>query len=299
MPAVSRLIDFRTCVRSLCSDSSSHVAQATILAPLKKALYTDPFHTAAKSLLKGILSMQGFVTSQRGGYLSHGVHLMSGASGMSDAQRDELDSEVTQFIRSCSSNIDALKKRIGLDASSSEHQLAHQHTVVITLHEHLEAITTATVSMRKKRMVQLKEQAATQNLERAELDRVSGQYQFDDSDEDDEFEAKGGDGAQAQMFEAENESLLANLEDKLDEVKRAEKSLVEISQLMGQFHSKLQLQNHMIDSIYDNGVSSLGHLREGHDQLGQALDRGGSYRVGILFFFIVASLSLLFLDWYY
>jgi len=53
-----------------------------------------------------------------------------------------------------------------------------------------------------------------------------------------------------------------------------------------------------IDRISNTVVGATENVREANEQLRQAIQRNAGLRVYVLFFLLVMSFSLLFLDWY-
>ena len=64
------------------------------------------------------------------------------------------------------------------------------------------------------------------------------------------------------------------------------------------FTEKVLEQKDNIDQIQSHAVATTENVRDGNEELRKAIQRNASIRVYILFFLIVMSFSLLFLDWY-
>lgn len=103
---------------------------------------------------------------------------------------------------------------------------------------------------------------------------------------------------QQQLFSAENDALLSSMSSTLSTVLRAEQSLLEISQLQSTLITHLATQSEMIDQLYDEAIDTVADLDRANTQLKRARERGKEGRMGLLVFLVVASLALLFLDWY-
>ena len=96
----------------------------------------------------------------------------------------------------------------------------------------------------------------------------------------------------------ENHHLLDSLESNLDAMHRAEASMASIANLMSLFQTKVLQQEEQIETIYDQAIQSTLHVHSGINQLKQAIQRGVTFRMMMLFMILVLSFSLLFLDWY-
>lgn len=124
-----------------------------------------------------------------------------------------------------------------------------------------------------------------------------------------------------QMFESENVQLLNNLKGLSDEVEQIEKSVVDIARLQEIFtekvnvlisfvtrfgecmltmfdHLQVTTQQHDIERIVTTVVGATENIKDANEQIKQAMQRNAGLRVWVLFFLIVMSFSLLFLDWY-
>ncbi|KAI9188909.1 hypothetical protein H9P43_000331 [Blastocladiella emersonii ATCC 22665] len=101
-----------------------------------------------------------------------------------------------------------------------------------------------------------------------------------------------------QELEAENQSLLAQFESKLDEVRAAETSLLAVAQLQTELAQQMAVQASQIEALADDAVVHTDNVRAGNVQLAAARELGKGSRFWFLFMMLVLSASLLFLDWY-
>ncbi|KAH8341179.1 hypothetical protein KR074_008966 [Drosophila pseudoananassae] len=115
-------------------------------------------------------------------------------------------------------------------------------------------------------------------------------------------EADDGDPLSAddiQLFEEENVHIYNFLQGVSEEVDQIEKNVVDIAQLQDIFTEKLALQQHSIERIESAVIGSTENVKDANEQIRQATQRNAGLRVWSLFFLLVMSFSLLFLDWYY
>jgi syntaxin 18 len=103
---------------------------------------------------------------------------------------------------------------------------------------------------------------------------------------------------QIQQFSSENDTLLESMNTTLNTVLRAEKSLLEISQLQSTLIAHLATQTEAIELLYDEAIETVADLDRANTQLRKAKERGKEGRLYLVVFLIMASLTLLFLDWY-
>ncbi len=84
----------------------------------------------------------------------------------------------------------------------------------------------------------------------------------------------------------------------LSTVLAAESSILEIAQLQSSLLAQLHAQSETVDRLYDDAVRTVGDVERANKELRKAKERSGEARVFLLFFLIMGSLTLLFLDWY-
>ncbi|XP_073661143.1 syntaxin-18 isoform X3 [Tursiops truncatus] len=101
-----------------------------------------------------------------------------------------------------------------------------------------------------------------------------------------------------QMFEQENQRLIGEMNSLFDEVRQIEGKVVEISRLQEIFTEKVLQQEAEIDSIHQLVVGATENIKEGNEDIREAIKNNAGFRVWVLFFLVMCSFSLLFLDWY-
>nr|KAF6393914.1 syntaxin 18 [Pipistrellus kuhlii] len=101
-----------------------------------------------------------------------------------------------------------------------------------------------------------------------------------------------------QMFEQENQRLIGEMNSLFDEVRQIEGKVVEISRLQEVFTEKVLQQEAEIDSIHQLVVGATENIKEGNEDIREAIKNNAGFRVWVLFFLVMCSFSLLFLDWY-
>jgi syntaxin 18 len=99
------------------------------------------------------------------------------------------------------------------------------------------------------------------------------------------------------ILEEENKLLQNKLETNVDQARKIEKKVMEISELQQVFALKVAEQIELIDHNYQSVLQAHANVERGNRELQQATRRGVDFRVCVLLFIIVAGFSLLFLDW--
>ncbi|VDM42158.1 unnamed protein product [Toxocara canis] len=97
---------------------------------------------------------------------------------------------------------------------------------------------------------------------------------------------------------AENEKLYAKLAQVDSDILRIEKQMNQIHRLQETFAEKVLDQERDINFVSETTVHSVENIREGNEQIRQAIQNMASRRVILLFCIIVLTFTLLFLDWY-
>lgn len=113
-----------------------------------------------------------------------------------------------------------------------------------------------------------------------------------------EIEGKGLSAEELQMLEIENKQLLNEFQGLSEEVQQIERNVSDIARLQELFTEKVALQKNDIERISNSVVGATENVREANEQIKQAIQRNAGLRVYVLFFLLVMSFSLLFLDWY-
>jgi len=124
---------------------------------------------------------------------------------------------------------------------------------------------------------------------------TTADYIESDTDEDADIELTQ---SQILQFEEENAAMLKSVEDTLQSVQLAESRLLEISALQTELVMHLARQTEVVDTLYDEAMTTQAQVEKGNTQLRQARERGKTSRKWILLFIFMATLALLFLHWY-
>jgi len=132
------------------------------------------------------------------------------------------------------------------------------------------------------------------------ISNVNSRYQY--SSDDDAENKVGGDDSlspeEIQAYEQENEAMYEDLVSLRDNIQQIENKVVKIAQLQEVFTEKVLQQKDDIDLIASHAVSATENMTDANEELRKAIQRNASLRVYILFFLLVMSFTLIFLDWY-
>jgi syntaxin 18 len=242
------------------------------------------------------------------------------------------------YVKKCSANISQLQNLLKLTPAGSPAKrlpintdmLAHRQGMVLLLSEKLGSLTGAFDSLRSLRYQQKAAQqamkarrtppppprhisttATTGSSLRSRFPTTTPPS-YNGTDVDGRLAASSShhhDHHQQQYYtthmsaqetvDAENLALQHELLSRVDEVSRAEKTVREIATLNQMFSTAILAQSEQIEQLYMEAVAATGHLERGNVQLKRAIRTNTSSRKYLFFFFLLATLGLLFLDWFY
>jgi len=96
----------------------------------------------------------------------------------------------------------------------------------------------------------------------------------------------------------EKEQLFEELRSTTDEIQMLEGKVMEIAQLQDIFTTKVLEQEQDIYRINEVAIHTTENIKAGNESIRDAMKKKAGFRVYILFFLLVMSFTLLFLDWY-
>ncbi|KAL7268169.1 hypothetical protein RUND412_009222 [Rhizina undulata] len=259
---------------------------------------TTEFLKEAYRIRTHIRTLSAHISSLRAPYLSTSTSSRS----LTDPQRDELDRELSALLREClgfttrlestekirhATALAVHKRRIAsfsslfvnaeeLEAEEDkiETERAWREAVVAALKTGLERVGGAHKEMVEARLKR-EEEKRKSVLAEAGRDRWVGRDVVLE-----EIEAGGGEGGvegltreQLQLFEKENEGLVKHYEDALTQVRTAEKSLLEISELQTQLANNLAVQNAHIENLVSDSLQTTENMKRGNKELKKAGER--------------------------
>ncbi|XP_022080569.1 syntaxin-18-like [Acanthaster planci] len=279
---------------------------------LSHARNKTEFATRARDVANNISKLKDFLLQHRKDYINAASHLISDTSGMTDAERDQIDTDAQQFMRTCSETIRMFKEEV-LKQTVSAQVRSHREAVFELLQDYLKAVCklySEQRAVRVKRVVEKKRISrlqpnqpalanslhppATSTPAKPTQDPGSPDLELTNQEgEEEEFSPE-----EVQMFEQENKRLFNEMNCLVDEVRQIEGKVVEITKLQEIFTDKVLQQEADIDRIADTVVATTENIKEGNEDIREAIKNNAGFRVWILFFLVMCSFSLLFLDWY-
>ncbi|XP_077459417.1 syntaxin-18 [Stigmatopora argus] len=286
----------------------------------KRSRPKSGFSPKAKEVIINISKLKDFLLQHRKDYVSAGSLISSDLTRMTDNERDQIDQDAQIFMRTCSEAIKQLRTEAGKQVMSPQTK-EHRGAVLDLIEMYLKGVCklySEQRAIRVKRMVDKKRLSRLGSEQLARVEKVVGEERkeektnqeesldksatevldqsvnlWEDSKVEDELSPE-----EIQMFEQENQRLVSEMSNLVDEVRQIEGKVVEISRLQEIFSEKVLQQETDIDNIHQLVVGATENVKEGNEDIREAIKNNAGFRVWILFFLVMCSFSLLFLDWY-
>lgn len=255
---------------------------------------------SAHDTLVLVRELRAFVARHRADYVREGKD--------SDTVRDGIESEVRLSVKACQAHITMLKSTVQeVEAAKTEgvQGVAHMHGVVLIVTEMLQRVAASFDQCREVRFKKVLAEAEhrrrrapprpptppRRNTEPAPAASTTAEGSNTETTE------TSGHQVQAQVHVTEDDVLVDELTTLVEQVRKAEGQVAEMSALSSLFATHVQAQAAQIEQLYAQAVESTRNLESGNVQLKKTIKRRGegSFIVGIVLF--IATFSLLFLDW--
>ena len=257
---------------------------------------------SAHDTLVLVRELRAFVARHRADYVREGKD--------SDTVRDGIESEVRLSVKACQAHITMLKSTVQeVEAAKTEgvQGVAHMHGVVLIVTEMLQRVAASFDQCREVRFKKVLAEAEhrrrrapprpptppRRNPEPAPAASTTAEVEGSTT----ETTGTSGQQVQAQVHVTEGDVLVDELTTLVEQVRKAEGQVAEMSALSSLFATHVQAQAAQIEQLYAQAVESTRNLESGNVQLKKTIKRRGegSFIVGIVLF--IATFSLLFLDW--
>nr|XP_034193377.1 syntaxin-18 [Osmia lignaria]XP_034193378.1 syntaxin-18 [Osmia lignaria] len=294
---------------------------------LKKVRSKSAFFVKAQGVVAQISKLREFLIENRKAYLNFSNYLPNVPS-MTDVDRDQIDVGAQKIMSTCSQLIKELRREIA-GCEVSPQNLEHREIMLLLIEDYLKnvcKIYSEQKAMRVKRAMEIRKIAKlelnSKSVRQLELEAKRAESNTSETTTEDKenkissnnsspmkIQEINGDvnaltyeeeisADDIQLFEAENEQLYNELNMLTEEVKQIETKVVHIAELQEIFTEKVLDQDKDLDRLTTTVVGSTENVKEANEQIRQAIQRNAGLRVWILFFLLVMSFSLLFLDWY-
>ena len=255
---------------------------------------------SAHDTLVLVRELRAFVAKHRADYVREGKD--------SDTVRDGIESEVRLSVKACQAHITMLKSTVQeVEAAKTEgvQGVAHMHGVVLIVTEMLQRVAASFDQCREVRFKKVLAEAEHRRRRapprpptppRRNTEPAPAASTTDEGSTTETTETSGQQ-VHAQVHVTEGDVLVDELTTLVEQVRKAEGQVAEMSALSSLFATHVQAQAAQIEQLYAQAVESTRNLESGNVQLKKTIKRRGegSFIVGIVLF--IATFSLLFLDW--
>lgn len=290
---------------------------------LKRAKNKSAFFIKAQGVVAQISKLREFLLENRKAYLNFSNYL-SNVPSMSDGDRDKIDIGAQKIMSTCSQLIKDLRREIA-GSEVSPQNLEHREIMLLLIEDYLKnvcKIYSEQKAIQVKRAIEVRKIAKLEldtkpikqiqpKVEKPSLNEAEDKESKIDSNKSSAMKIQEMNGdvnalmyeekispEDIQTLEAENKQLYNELNTLTEEVKQIESKVVHIAELQEIFTEKVLDQDKDLDRLMTNVVGSTENVKDANEQIRQAIQRNAGLRVWILFFLLVMSFSLLFLDWY-
>ncbi|GFY43985.1 syntaxin-18 [Trichonephila inaurata madagascariensis] len=280
------------------------------------------FAIKAKEVVGTITKMKDFLLEHRKDYITMN-HILHGIPTMTDSERDKIDSDAQAFMQMCVEVIKTLRQEVKKTISAQLKE--HQEAIITLIDQYLKAVCKIYSGQKairvkqavdRQKMLRLESDFKKQKSQESEEMPVSQPINTEETSpaeslKDSTLNASFSSNylstdspdvdfspEELQMFEEENQRLYEDMNTLVDEVREIEGKVVEIGRLQEILSEKVLQQDQDINRISDTVMGTTENIKEGNEELREAMKKNAGFRVWILFFLIVLSFSLLFLDWY-
>ncbi|KAK7137459.1 hypothetical protein R3I94_013187 [Phoxinus phoxinus] len=276
--------------------------------PRPKERDRDSFSSKAREVISNISKLKEFLLQHRKDYVNAGSVLCSDVSRMTDSERDQIDQDAQIFMRTCADAIGQLRSEMNKQLVSAQVK-DHRVAVLDLVDAYLKGVCKL---YSEQRAVRVKRVVDKKRLSRLEPEQINHDKHQSDGEENSDKPVSDSNvdlweetrveddlsPEEIQMFEQENQRLVGEMNSLVDEVRQIEGKVVEISRLQEIFSEKVLHQESEIDSIHELVVGATENVKEGNEDIREAIKNNAGFRVWVLFFLVMCSFSLLFLDWY-
>ncbi|GAB1603888.1 syntaxin-18-like [Argonauta hians] len=293
------------------------------------------FENRCQTVCTNITKLRSFLMQHRKNYVNAGGYLLSDTH-MEDSDRNQIDQDCERVIKTCQDTIKHFKQEVSAQKVSPQVR-QHCDGVVSLLEAYLKSVCKMYSEQRAVRVKRVVDKKRISRLEpdqrlRENFKKSSSEEQSDISKETPPIKAEGvkkpaaspeqstvkqgswhpsqeegGDEEEeensispeeAEKFEEENQALMDEMHGLMSEVKQIEGKVLEVSQLQEIFAENVWDQEKQIHQIFNTVSGASENVTSGNEQIREAMKNNAGFRVWILFFLVVCTFALLFLDWY-
>ncbi|PRP73836.1 syntaxin-18 [Planoprotostelium fungivorum] len=260
----------------------------------------------ALSALKSVREVNQFLLDTREDYIDINRFVASSIrkrgtsvkhiNRFTDGDRDRIDKEVQQMLKECMIQTNQFADAVASKEKSTE-RLSHYKGVINFITTKIQDVTQTFGQQRQMRVKQIEKKNSVHHLLPAPVmisegvrNQQSVSPRMETRNEEEEMTSR-----ERQVLEEENLLLLRELETSMSQTRKVEESVMEISQMMDTFVTKLMEQSEVIEHNHQVALQSKANVDQGARELRRAAQWSVDFRVFVLVFLLICSFSLLFL----
>ncbi|KAK4881039.1 hypothetical protein RN001_004358 [Aquatica leii] len=224
---------------------------------------------------------------------------------MTELDRQGVDEMAQKIINYCTTQLNIYKQNI-YKQKHSKQKAEHYESIINSIDKYLKHVSKIYTEAKAIRVKRVLEAHKLSKLETKSVEVIPTERKLEKSEplkntisapiHTNETIENQLSAEEMQMFESENDFLFEELNTLSDEVKEIESKVVHISELQELFTEKVLQQEQDIERIATTVAASTDNMKDANEQIRQAIQRNAGLRVWVLFFLLVMSFSLLFLD---
>jgi len=278
-----------------------------IIKPIKRK---SAFEEAARKIGRKILDVSKELEESRAGYLDLNRNVKS-VGVMSEERKDQLDAEATASFREIEASIEQLRPSLAECRNDAKY---HREGILAVLglllskcrllHKEMKAFRVKS-KMEKKEFSMFSSVQSTLNeiwqSSQPKQDGMDGSLLpvLDQQEAIIDPTAEGLFTQSEQLqFEEESKVWLAEFQSSIDQIREAEKQVLEISRLQVILETHALEQAKQIENLHEEAVGTTETIKKGNQILKDVKKNASESRKLVLFVLILASSALLFLDWF-
>ncbi|RDD43547.1 Syntaxin-18 [Trichoplax sp. H2] len=258
------------------------------------------FSKRAKGLITNISKLSDFLANYKTEFLSMSSQLVTDSSSYHDHKFDHVVAETQKLMINCSNSITLLRSEVNQNKLDAQNSM-HRQNVLALVEKYFKDVSKNFNDLKNTRTQRLGDKKklgrlgvdSQRNTEHIAQLKTDFESLHPDEDSDEEL----NDAERIQLME-ENKRIFEEMGSMVDEIRRVEESVVEISKLQNLFAEKTLEQSKQIENISDKMVDTTENIKEGNEEIREAIKNNAGFRVWILLFLMMCSLSLILLDWF-
>ncbi|XKL64397.1 hypothetical protein PGB90_004483 [Kerria lacca] len=285
----------------------SLLMDADTLPSLKFKSKRDEFNSKSKDIMYHISKLNTYLLEHKQQYINVNSFSSVGAS-ITDVEREKIDCAARNIIKNCSTLLKELT--VFIEKNSLPGQLyEHRKGVLEIVENYLKSVCKIYSDIREcygKRQTEYNTMMKVMSKESEEKPMRPKDMNSNNYNQDMEESVNNHLNSvveeltteELQMFEVENADLIDELNNLRSEVKAIEQKVTHIAGLQNTFTEVVLQQDLDIQRIDTKLIGTTENVQDANLELRKAVQNNASFRFYLLFFILMVSFTLLFLNWY-